>query len=51
MLVEKYNLSIISQKKNNSKIIKNSAKKIYGNKYPLNQSMNVNKFTKFIKKK
>jgi dTDP-4-dehydrorhamnose reductase len=38
-------------KKNNPKINKSSAKKMYGNKYPLNQSMNINKFIKIIKKK
>ena len=36
-------------KKYNPKIKKNSAKKILGNKYPLNPSMNINKLKKIIK--
>ena len=36
-------------KKYNPKIKKNSAKKILGEKYPLNPSMNINKLKKIIK--
>jgi len=36
-------------KKYNSKIKKISAKKLFGNKYPLNPSMNINKLKKIIK--
>ena len=38
-------------KKYNPKIKKNSAKKIFGKKYPLNPSMNINKLKKIINKK
>jgi dTDP-4-dehydrorhamnose reductase len=36
-------------KKYNSKIKKNSAKQIFGSKYPLNPSMNIDRFKKIIK--
>ena len=38
-------------KKTNKKTIKISAKKIFGKNFPLNQSMNISKYTKFIKSK
>ena len=38
-------------KKTNKKTIKISAKKMFGKNFPLNQSMNISKYTKFIKSK
>ena len=38
-------------KKNNKKIKKISAKKIYGRNYPLNQSMNTEYYTRILNKK
>ena len=35
----------------NKKTIKISAKKMFGKNFPLNQSMNISKYTKFIKSK
>ena len=38
-------------KRYNPKIKKNYAKKVLGNKYPLNPSMNINKLFRFLKVK
>ena len=37
-------------KKTNDKILSISAKKVFGKKFPLKQTMNINKFKKILKK-